>query len=210
MWWVVSSAAILGQVPLLVLMHPDQSDVRSDVSEEFFRFYSCQQSHILAYIRALVPDPSHADDVFQSTNLALWRSFSTFRRDADFRAWALGVARNQVLMFWRAKRQDRHVFVFSESWLAQLADDAIEDIDSVSDLKRSLDACVERLGPRQKDLIRMFYGENQSAETIAASWNRTVHAVYKALKVMRRSLLECVEQSLAAGGLPVPSGPKQR
>ena len=42
----------------------------------------------------------------------------------------------------------------------------------------------------------MFYGENQSADAIAASWDRTVHAVYKALKVMRRQLLACVEQKL--------------
>ena len=47
----------------------------------------------------------------------------------------------------------------------------------------------------------MFYGENKSADTIAATWDRTVHAVYKALKVMRKSLLECVERRLATEGL---------
>jgi RNA polymerase sigma-70 factor (ECF subfamily) len=60
---------------------------------------------------------------------------------------------------------------------------------------------VEGLPPRQQDLIRMFYGENLSADKIATSWDRTVHAVYKALKVMRKSLLECVERRLAAEGL---------
>jgi RNA polymerase sigma-70 factor (ECF subfamily) len=44
----------------------------------------------------------------------------------------------------------------------------------------------------------MFYGQQLPAEQIAATWGRTVHAVYKALKVMRRSLLDCVERRLAA------------
>jgi len=57
--------------------------------------------------------------------------------------------------------------------------------------------CVSGLPPRQRDLIRMFYGENRSAGEIAASWNRTVHAVYKALATLRRALLECVTTRLA-------------
>jgi RNA polymerase sigma-70 factor (ECF subfamily) len=102
-------------------------------------------------------------------------------------------------MFWRTKRRDRHVF--SEALITTLADDALGRADFAADRQRALDACVESLPPRQRDLIRMFYGENQSADTIAASWDRTVHAVYKALKVMRKSLLECVESRLAKEGL---------
>jgi RNA polymerase sigma-70 factor (ECF subfamily) len=107
-------------------------------------------------------------------------------------------------MFWRTKRRDRHVF--SESLIATLAEDALGRDSTTTDRQRALDACVEGLPPRQRDLVRMFYGENKSADTIAASWDRTVHAVYKALKVMRKNLLECVERRLAAEGLaPEPS-----
>jgi RNA polymerase sigma-70 factor (ECF subfamily) len=97
-------------------------------------------------------------------------------------------------MFWRTKRRDRHVF--SETLIETLADDALGRADFAVDRQRALDACVESLPPRQRDLIRMFYGENQSADTIATSWDRTVHAVYKALKVMRRNLMACVDSAL--------------
>jgi RNA polymerase sigma-70 factor (ECF subfamily) len=172
---------------------------RTDDYEEFLGLFSRNQSRVQAYIRSLVPDAAHADDVFQATSLVLWRSFATFDRDKDFLPWAFGVARHQVLMFWRTKRRDRHVF--SEALITTLADDALGRADFAADRQRALDACVESLPPRQRDLIRMFYGENQSADTIAASWDRTVHAVYKALKVMRKSLLECVERRLATEGL---------
>lgn len=187
-------------------MQPDpssrQSAEGSQAYEEFLGLFSRSQPRVQAYIRSLVPDAGHADDVFQATSLVLWRSFGTFDRSKDFLSWALGAARHQVLMFWRTKRRDRHVF--SESLIATLAEDAMGRATTASDRQRALDACVESLPPRQRDLIRMFYGENQSADAIAATWDRTVHAVYKALKVMRRQLLECVEQRLAVEGAGGP------
>jgi RNA polymerase sigma-70 factor, ECF subfamily len=169
-----------------------------EIYEEFLAAYSRYQGRVQAFIRALVPDATQADDVFQATSLVLWRSFSTFDRSREFLPWALGVARHQVLGHWRKRRRDRHVF--SDELLANLADQAAGMVAGVDARQRALDRCVESLSDRQRDLIRLFYGENQQADAIAASWNRTVHAVYKSLKVMRRQLLECVERRLAAEG----------
>lgn len=178
---------------------PKARPPQTDPYEEFLGLFSRNQARVQAFIRSLVPDGANADDVFQTTSLVLWRSFATFDREREFLPWALGVARHQVLMFWRTKRRDRHVF--SEVLLAALADDALGRATATTDRQRALDACVEALPPRQRDLVRMFYGENRSADAIADCWGRTVHAVYKALKVMRKGLLECVERRLAADGL---------
>jgi RNA polymerase sigma-70 factor (ECF subfamily) len=64
---------------------------------------SARGGSIQAFIRTLVHDPTQADDVFQDTSLVLWRSFATFRRDAEFLPWALGTARHQVLFYWRTR-----------------------------------------------------------------------------------------------------------
>lgn len=173
--------------------HQPQNE--SDRYEEFLRLFTRDQRRVVAYIQMLIHDRTVADDVFQETSLVLWRSFSSFRPEAEFIPWALGIARHQVLRYWRTQRRDRHVF--SESLVSELADDAIGLIGEIEPRQESLDRCVEHLTDRQRGLIQMFYGENQSASLIAVRWNRSVHAVYKALKVMRRSLLECVEQKLA-------------
>lgn len=167
----------------------------ADDYELFISLFSRNQGRILAFVRALVPDPTQAEDVFQSTSLVLWRSFATFRRDAEFLPWAVGVARHQVLVHWRTKRRDKHVF--SEELLLELAAATESGLGEIDRRQRALEACVSGLPPRQQDLIRMFYGENRSAGEIAASWNRTVHAVYKALATLRRALLECVTTRLA-------------
>jgi RNA polymerase sigma-70 factor (ECF subfamily) len=174
----------------------------AEVYEAFLGLYSHDQARIQAFIRTLVPDPVDADDLFQKTSLVMWRSFATFDREKKFLPWALGVARHQVLMHWRTRRRDRHVF--SEAFLSTLADETGERLaaerPSLADRQRALDACVEQLPPRQRELVRRFYGANEQAGAIAASWNRSVHAVYKALKVMRKALEECVAQRLTLLG----------
>lgn len=181
----------------------------AEVYEAFLGLYSREQARIQAFIRSLVPDPADADDLFQKTSLVMWRSFATFDREKPFLPWALGVARHQVLVHWRTRRRDRHVF--SEAFLVTLADEMTERLvvegaggPTLADRQRALDACVAQLPPRQQELIQRFYGGKEQATAIAASWGRSVHAVYKALKVMRKTLEECVERRLAALGDDLP------
>ena len=175
---------------------PSLLEEGSDDYELFLALFTKCQTRIQAFIRTLVHDSAQADDVFQSTSLVLWRSFATFRCDAEFLPWALGTARHQVLVHWRTQRRDRHVF--SEALLADLADSTAAAVETAEARMAALEACIATLSDRQRELIRLFYGENQAAGAIASRWGRTVHAVYKALKVMRKALLDCVTKKLSS------------
>lgn len=172
---------------------PSEKNAPGDY-ELFLALYTKCQGRIHAFIRTLVHDSAQADDVFQSTSLVLWRSFGTFRRDAQFLPWALGTARHQVLLHWRTRRRDRHVF--NDDLLADLADSAEAAVDSAEARMAALESCIAGLSQRQQELLKMFYGEHERADVIAKRWGRTVHAVYKALKMMRRALFDCVSRKL--------------
>ena len=175
---------------------PEQSGAaESGLYEAFLAHFSRGQSQVQTFIRSLVHERASADDVFRATSLTLWRKFSTFRADAEFVPWALGIARNEVLHHWRSRRRDR--LVFSEAVLAQLADVALSVANEADPRQEALEACIEKLPERQRQLVALFYGRQLPAETIAVSWGRTVHAVYKSLKVMRRNLMDCVDRTLA-------------
>ncbi len=175
---------------------PPLPSAGSDDYELFLSLFTKSQGRLQAFIRTLVHDSASADDVFQTTSLALWRSFATFRRDAEFLPWAIGTARHQVLVHWRTRRRDRHVF--SEALLAELADTTEGALDAAEARMVALETCIAALPERQRELIRLFYGENQAADAIAKRWDRSVHAVYKALKVMRKALFDCVSQKLSS------------
>src|SRR6056297_2626648 len=172
----------------------DDTPIDPEMYEQFLTLFTRDQLRIVAWIRALVRNHTSAADMFQETSPELWRSFSTFRPDADFLPWALGVARHQVLKHWRTAKRDR--LAFSEEFLNELTVEAIELADELAPRQAALDECVQQLSDRQRELIHRFYGENQAAAVIADAWERSVHAVYKSLKVMRAALLECVEAKL--------------
>lgn len=182
--------------------HNPLPEAGSNDYELFLSLFTKSQGRLQAFIRTLVHDPAQADDVFQATSLVLWRSFGTFRRDAEFLPWAIGTARHQVLMHWRTRRRDRHVF--SEALLGDLADTTDAILGAADTRLLALEECIASLSDRQRELIRLFYGENHAADAIATQWNRSVHAVYKALKVMRKALFECVTKKLT--DLADPSG----
>ena len=166
--------------------------------ESFLQHFARVQGPLMGYVRSLVHDQSAADDVFQTTSLTLWRRFDSFRAGEPFLPWALGIARHEVLHHWRSRRRDR--LVFGEAILGQLADAAAGLADEADLRQAALAACVQGLPERQRQLVAMFYEQRLPAEQIAATWDRTVHAVYKALKVVRRSLFDCVQERLAAEG----------
>jgi hypothetical protein len=65
--------------------------------ELFLALFTKCQGRLQAFIRALVHDPTQADDVFQATSLVLWRSFatsSTERSTFDGTPSALPMPRN--------------------------------------------------------------------------------------------------------------------
>lgn len=171
---------------------PPTSDGRY---EAFLTHFTRVQPQVQAYVRSLVHDRSAADDVFQATSLTLWRRFDAFRPGEPFLPWALGIARHEALHHWRSKRRDR--LVFSEALLAQLADTATGLAGEADQRLSALESCMQGLPERQRQLVAMFYHQRLPADQIATAWDRTVHSVYKALQVLRRSLHDCVERRLA-------------
>ncbi|MFI4876787.1 MAG: sigma-70 family RNA polymerase sigma factor [Blastopirellula sp. JB062] len=169
---------------------PDESELY----EQFLRHFMRDQNRVFAYILALVRVRGDADDIFQETSLILWREFGNFQPDKEFLPWGLGIAKNQILKYWRSRKSDRHLF--SDELVEQLAADAIQVVLETPPRKTALRRCLQKLTERQRQLIELFYGKRIEAAEIAASWNRSVFAVYKALKVVRRNLLECIENQL--------------
>jgi RNA polymerase sigma-70 factor (ECF subfamily) len=165
--------------------------------ERFLRHFTRDQQRLLTYILTLVHDRDDAQEIFQETSLVLWRAFPTFRPGAEFLPWALGIAKHQTLKHRRTRMKDH--LVFSDAMAELLADEAAAMAPEIEPRQRALVECMKRLPGRQRQLIDLFYGQGLAAGQIADRWDRSVHAVYKSLKVLRRSLLACIERSLAEG-----------
>jgi hypothetical protein len=93
--------------------------------EQFLRLWADTQPSVTAFIHSVVRDSAAAKDLVQETALLLFRRFADYDGERPFLAWALGVAKLQVLGFQRDEARslvtfDSELFdKFTEAWAGQ-------------------------------------------------------------------------------------------
>lgn len=170
----------------------------ADREDRFLQLFLANERRIYAFILSLVPSWSDADDLLQETSAVLWRKLDEFEPGSDFVAWALRIARYEVLNY--RKRQNRDRGLFSAETEELLAQHAV-DVAHVSDDRRdALKACLEKLSVRDRELIRLRYQPGATTRDVSERVGRSLKAVYKALNRIHEQLLLCVRRGLAERG----------
>ena len=174
-----------------------EEDKRHD---EFLRSFTANEPAVRAYIRRLLPTRADADDVMQDVSVVLWKKFGEFREDADFRPWAFGVARFEVLAWFRDKGRDR--LVLDEDVVAKLSVDS-EQVDARLEQQReALEECMGKVAPKQRELLMLAYQGESNMQEIASTSGRSVNGFYQWLYRMRQSLLDCIRRSVSQEASP--------
>jgi RNA polymerase sigma-70 factor (ECF subfamily) len=170
------------------------SPLENERHNQFLRSFTAHEPAIRAYVRRLVPARADADDVMQEVSVVLWSKFDSFREGADFRAWAFGVARFEVLAWLRDQGRDR--LVLDEEVVARMAGEAEEAEPRLASQRQALEACMRKVAPEQRELLMRAYGEDSRIQEVAAGSGRTVQGFYQWLHRMRRMLLDCIQRAL--------------
>jgi RNA polymerase sigma-70 factor, ECF subfamily len=161
---------------------------------DFGRLFVLYQPRIYGYIRSLVIHRGDAEDLLQETASVLWRKFDEFQPGSNFLAWALSVARYQVMYF--RQRRKRDVLQFSDRFLDLVSADTVAQSAWLGDLQKYLDECMEKLEPPDRDLFELRYRSDQTTKSLADRLGRPPTTIYNALNRIRRLLVECVERAM--------------
>lgn len=168
--------------------------------QEFADLFVRHQRRVYGYILTIVANTNDADDLFSETSLILWKRVEDFDFDADFTAWACGIARN-VIRNWRVKQgRDRHLF--SDEMLAQLGSEREEASDWLNDIRDALRGCLAQLKPAQRQFVQRCYGGKETVAAIAAAEGRSADAAYQQLSRLRKQLMECIQRNISEEGRP--------
>ena len=62
---------------------------------------------------------------------------------------------------------------------------------------KALSPCREKLNQRDRKLLDRFYAEGSTAKSVARQVGRNVDYVYRALRRIYGTLLDCIEQALS-------------
>lgn len=166
----------------------------------FLRLLLQNERRLFAYILTLLPNRADADDVLQEASLVMWNKFDEAHPPDDFAAWGRRIAHYKVLDFYKKSRRGR--VRFSQELLDQVAETAGEHADALQldERREALAGCVEKLTPRDRDLLSRRFADGATTQSTAEQVGRSVEAVYKALAKIRLALFECVSRTLAQEG----------
>lgn len=171
------------------------SPSETETHRRFLRAFTAHELAIRAYVRRLVPARADADDVMQEVSVILWEKFDSFREGADFKAWAFGVARFEVLAWLRDKGRDR--LVLNDEVVSKIAEESTADEPHLARQREALETCMEKVPPGQRELMMQAYQPDARIQKVAERSGRSVPGFYQWLHRMRRALLECVRNVLA-------------
>ena len=176
------------------------------------------QAMVYRYLRYMGAAADVAEDVAQETFLAAYRSASVPLEDAAVEggrcaAWLRGVARNQLLMYFRKARSNP---VSSDPVVLEQALEQADEIWSAEllrqgdgfDYAEALQHCLARLQGTQRKVLDMFYGEEFSRAQIAESLNMSEDGIKSLLRRVRAALRQCVLTRLGRPAMLEDSDPE--
>ena len=96
-------------------------------------FWVNSQPVVSAYISANVVDTHHVEDILQEVAQVCAEKFDEYDRERSFISWAMGIARNRILKYYRTRSRDR--IVLSEAVLERL-EGALEKLEPEAEDRR--------------------------------------------------------------------------
>ncbi|AQT68479.1 Sigma-K factor [Anaerohalosphaera lusitana] len=165
-------------------------------SDLFFKLFMANQKRIYSYILMLVPNCNDADEIMQEASAVMWQKFDEFEQGTNFGAWAVSIARFEVLNYTR-KRKNSHV-LFTGDMLDLFAGRA-ETVSGESDERmKAVQKCLEKLSKKDRRLLQMHYEGGLTIKGIAQSLDRSVQGMYKVMNRIHNSLIKCVRWRLVS------------
>jgi RNA polymerase sigma-70 factor (ECF subfamily) len=173
-------------------IHPgtaDESSERAQLAADWER----ARTAVFAQLVACIGSFHDAEDVLQEVAVSVAKNYGTYDPSRPFVAWALGIARNHMLMYFRKHQRDRLVF---NEHLMRIIGQHLEAIaEEHGDHRReALHKCLNQLNADRRHLIDMRYSSGLSVEEMAHRLDKSIAAVKGSLHRVRRALEKCVSR----------------
>ena len=165
-------------------------------SDEFVQLFTRHQRRLYLFILSQLAGTQDAEEVLQETNLVIWAKYHQFDITTNFFAWAAQIATYEVLKF--RQRRQREKLRFSDEFVQTVAAEVLERSDELELRRKALEQCLQKLRSGDRALIQRRYQPGERGKHVAEDLGRPANSVYQSLGRIRRSLLECINRTLAA------------
>lgn len=174
-------------------------------TEQFTVAWMEAMPRVKTFVVSLVPDPHEVDDVLQEVALVLLKKRESYDDSKPFLAWALGVARFEVLA--ARRRYARHPMLYTDRIVEMIADACAEADTELDRRQEALAQCLKelRLNRRTREAFMMRYDAGSPTLRIAECLGLSDGNVRVILNRVRGALRDCIGKKLLAWNLETPT-----
>ena len=165
----------------------DEELVAAYLSGEEASFEELTSRHlrgVYTFVARLVGDSAAAEDITQDTFLKAWKSLTKYdKTSSKFKTWVLRIARNTAIDYLRKKKhiplsafendEGGNVLAETVADTEELAPTMLERLDDA----RELHVTLEKLSPKHRELLLLYYGNDLTFEEIAKMINEPTNTV---------------------------------
>ncbi len=150
---------------------------------------------VFAQLLAGIGSFHDAEDLLQEVAISVAQNYGNYDPSRPFIAWALGITRNHMLMYFR--RYHRNRVTFSNELMASMERHFAAIPEASLDPRReALHHCINRLDERRRRLIELRYSSGFTIEKLAEVIGKSVAATKGSLHRVRRILEQCISRSV--------------
>jgi RNA polymerase sigma-70 factor (ECF subfamily) len=169
----------------------------SDEDAALVALLTASQTAITLAVRGLMPGERGVEEVVQQTNAKIWQKRAEFEPGTNFRAWAIAIARYEVLNFRKQQARDARL-KFSDELEEQIAAEVADLNDDLLDRQFALRECLKELKADSRELLMARYSGEETLAEIAARVGRSVGGIKVTLCRLRTALSDCIQRRLKA------------
>lgn len=165
-------------------------------ADNFGELYEQYFQRVFRYIAGrLGKGKEAAEDLAQDTFARAFRGFSRFQdKGFSYLTYLLRVARNLLIDTYRASKRIVSLERFGKE-MPSNGEDAKERIGARMEAE-TLQKLIQQLKPKEQEILRAFYLEDQSIKEIAKKTEKSVNAVKLALSRARKRLASMARKEM--------------
>ena len=166
--------------------------VRGD-SSAFGELYDRYQPMIYRFVAVKVSRREEAEDITHQVFMSAWQNIRSYEhRGHPFSSWLYRIARNQVIDFYRARRDEVAIDAVDPEYFATPA--TAEFTVPVRLEMESVRRALSRLKPDYQDVLIMRFMEDLSLKEVALALQKTEGAIkvmqHRAMNELKKALNE--------------------
>jgi RNA polymerase sigma-70 factor (ECF subfamily) len=141
------------------------------------------------YLRRILPNADHADDVLQEVWLAVFRALPRLADPAALAAWLYRIARDKASLQWRVRPPELFVDVLD----FDLVEEPSQDNEFRQEDAQEIHASLDQLAPEQREVLVLRFLEDMTYQQIAKVTGCPIGTVRSRLYYAKSALRQAIE-----------------